>query len=401
MIGGNLYIVSREDKGKRDRYWSVMLVGDHGRVIPFRHFKALVITLCVGFILMLIAIITMAILYTHQMKRLTTLHSRLSEVQQQNSKLRDEKDLYLTRLMLKENKRAAKHEKPAPAKPAQAAIPDPVSAKEKTIEPIKPTPEPVNPEPAMKQPPKVKWMADIRKFSVSYDAKQEMLKAQFRIYNTSRPKKPLSGRSVIVFKVSDEPSNKWLSVPQVQLEGEKPPSDKGQPFEIRNYFTMRFRAYRQKPPIRYNAVTAYVFSTEGKLLASKDLSVKIDVPLFEKKEPPKPEPVVEKTKTPEAPVQEDMQSSPDIPKEEISPPAESSGESGGPIPGTALPEAGAAPTQTQPIIENEAATDALTPKTPSREATDNASPIDSPASQTSKEPLPTPKSPETVPKPQP
>jgi hypothetical protein len=362
-----------------------MLVGDHGRVIPFRHFKALAITLCVGFILMLIAIIVMAILYTHQMKKLTALHSRLSEVQQQNSKLRDEKDLYLTRLMLKENKRTAKSEKPAPKKPAQAATPEPARVKEKTKEPKKPAS-------TEKQATKNKWMADIRKFSVSYDAKQEILKAQFRIYNMSKPKKPLSGRSVIVFKVPDEPPLKWMSVPQVQLKGGKPPADKGQPFQIRNYFTMRFRAYRQKAPIQYNAVTAYVFSEEGKLLASKDLAVKIEVPLPEKKEPPKPAPVVEKK--PEVPVQETIESSSGISKEEFAPAAAPSGERGGTGAGTALPEPDAGSTQTQPATEKETA-----PKIPAGEASEDSSPINSPVRETEKEPLAAPNSPETVPKP--
>lgn len=397
--------MSREDKGKRDRYWSVMLVGDHGRVIPFRHFKALAITLCVGFILMLIAIIAMTILYTHQMKKLTTLHSRLSEAQQQNSKLRDEKDLYLTRLMLKENKRTAKSEKTPPKKTAEATSPEPVRVKEKTKETKKPTPKSKKPAPVKKQSPKIKWMADIRKFSVSYNAKQETLKAQFRVYNTSKPKKPLSGRSVIVFKVLDESPNKWLSVPQVQLVDGKPPAGKGQPFEIRNYFTMRFRAYRQKPPIRYNAVTAYVFSAEGKLLASKDLAVKIDVPLPEKKDPPKPQPVVKKK--PEAPVNEAMESSTDTPKVELPSAAVPSGESGGTDTPTALPKPDTTPTQKQPTTENEKAPAELTPgmpagqtpETPTGQATDDATPIKSPASGTEKEPLTTPNSPETAPKP--
>lgn len=390
--------MSSEDKGKRDRYWSVMLVGDHGRVIPFRHFKGLAITLCVGFILMLIAIIVMAILYTHQMKKLETLHARISEVQQQNSKLRDEKDLSLTRLMLKENKRTAKTERPKPIEPAETATSAPNVVKKDTKEPIKSSLKP------KKQATKNKWMADIRNFSVSYDARQEMLKAQFRIYNTSKPKKPLSGRSVMVFKVLDEPSIKWLTVPQVQLEDGKPPADKGQPFQIRNYFTMRFRAYRQKAPIRYNAATAYVFSAEGKLLASKDLAFKIEVPLPEKKEAPKPEPEVEKK--PEAPLQKTIESSTDTPTEELPPAAAPSGESGGTGAGTVLPKAETIPTETQPTpekemvpAEKETAPAGQTPETPAGEASEDSSPISSPASGTEKEPSATPTSPETVPKP--
>lgn len=393
--------MSSEDRGKpspkRDRYWSVMLVGDHGRVIPFRHFKGLAIGLCAGFILMMIAIVVMAILYTHQMKKLAVLQTRMSEVQQQNSKLRDEKDLYLTRLMLKENKPVATPVTPAPTVTAKGSIEDPPVVKEAPEASKPPVSKPEKPAPVKKKPVKMKWMADIRKFSVSYDAKQETLKAQFRIYNTSRPKKPLSGRSVIVFKGSDNAPTKWLSVPQVQLNDGKPPATKGQPFQIRNYFTMRFRAYRQKPPIPYTSVTAYVFSEEGQLLASKDLAVNIKVPLPEKREPPKPAPVVEKT--PQPPVREPMESTVDTPKDASPPTAAPAGENSSTGTGPALPNADTVPTDSQPTIEKENAPASPAPKAPAGEAPVDSSPTDTPAGGAEKESLTPPKPTETGPKP--
>ncbi|MGD8834506.1 MAG: hypothetical protein PVJ19_06180 [Desulfobacteraceae bacterium] len=298
-----IYMVSREDKVKRDRYWSVMLVGDHGRVIPFRHFKGLAISICGAFILILIAFLVLAFFYTNQLKTIAALESQVAEAQLQNSKLRDEKDHYLTKLALHENQKAEKPEEKKPDVSSKSTKLTP--APPPKVEEV-PQPPPVEPvkkaKPAEKQTPKIKQMAEIRKFSVSYDPDSRVIKAQFRIYNRSEPKRPLSGKSSVVFKHLDEPPVKWLPIPAVSLNDGKPPGDKGQTFQIRNYLTMKFNSYRHKAPAQYNSVTAYVFSDDGQLLASKDFAVNIDVPPPVKRDPikptPKPAPTPTATTTP-------------------------------------------------------------------------------------------------------
>lgn len=294
--------MGNEEKGKvrpkRDRYWSVMLVGDHGRVIPFRHFKTLAIGICLGFMLALIAVVVLVVLYTGQGNKLEQLNAQLEEALNQNSKLRDEKDLYLTQLMVKKNQsRDAANNSAVPEKAE--------TKKDKKLEkPAAPNPETkpaavqkIKKEPPEKQPPKVQWKADIRKIAVSYDPEREVLNAQFRIYNQSNPKKALSGRSVVVFKTMDDPPIKWFSVPRVQLSDGRPSGKRGQAFKINNYRTMQFRAYRQKAPIHYNMAAIFVFSGEGQLLASKDFAFTIDYTPPVKKVETKPEPSKATTET--------------------------------------------------------------------------------------------------------
>jgi uncharacterized coiled-coil protein SlyX len=302
-------MMGREDKGKmsskRDRYWSVMLVGDHGRVIPFRHFKGLALAFCAAFLLILTAFIVIAFFYAKQIKTIAALESQIAEANLQNSKLRDEKDLYLTKLTLQENRQQDKPKAgafPAPSK--EKPEPPPVVGKVQKSPPAEPAAQqrPASKQAAVKkQVPKVKRKAEIRKFSVSYDRQREVLRAQFRIYNKSKPKKPLAGRSAVVFKHLDEPPMKWLPVPAVALSSGKPTGDKGQAFQIRNYLTMKFRAYRQKAPIQYNSVTAYVFSNDGQLLTSKDFAVNINVPPPVTKNPVKTPPRSAEAETPKLP----------------------------------------------------------------------------------------------------
>ena len=281
-----------------------MLVGDRGRVIPFRHFKAIALGVCCLSFLLLVAFVVISILYVGQGQKLARLEQKLKEAQLQSSKLRDEKDLYLTKLMLTqkqeksatENPESAKAAKPAEAGKSAASKPEPPIG---GIEPVD-APPVKKKSPAKPPAPKIKWNADIRRFSVSYDPKSEVLKAQFRIYNTSKPKKRLSGRSVVVFKAQDDPPGKWMPVPRVQLNSGEPTGTRGQVFRVRNYLTMKFRAYRQKTPIAFNSATVFVFSNEGRMLASKDFYFKVKTPPPPKKLPAPPPPKKQPAPSPPA-----------------------------------------------------------------------------------------------------
>jgi hypothetical protein len=122
----------------------------------------------------------------------------------------------------------------------------------------------------------VQWKADIRRFAVTYDPDREVLKAQFRIYNTSKPKRPLAGRSVVAFKEMDTSPLKWFTVPRVPISEGKPDGAMGQAFKINNYRTMTFRAYQQKIPVTYDTASVFVFSADGKLITERDFAFHID-----------------------------------------------------------------------------------------------------------------------------
>ena len=76
-----------------------MLVGDHGRVIPFRHFKALTIGVSIVLLLSLGALILLGIMHVNLRQQIVILQKNLEETGAQTAKFRDEKDLYLTQLI--------------------------------------------------------------------------------------------------------------------------------------------------------------------------------------------------------------------------------------------------------------------------------------------------------------
>lgn len=257
-----------------------MLVGDQGRVIPFRHFKALTFGVSIVLILGLCALILLGVSYTRQNMQIDRLQESLEQLRVQNTKFRDEKDLYLTKLIALKKQSGTLPQKSADAIQFSAEGGPPAVEIEEAPASKKAAPESEEmksdaPVPAPEHP--VQWSADIRNFQVSYDNRQGGLSARFRIYNTSRPKKRLYGKIVVIFKAIGDPPSHWAIEPVVPLNGEIPVGKKGRSFNIRNYQTETFKTLRRNDSPKYDLAAIYVFSDKsGKLIGKKELPFNVD-----------------------------------------------------------------------------------------------------------------------------
>lgn len=297
----------KNSKGKRQflgRYQNLMLVGERGQVIPFQRFKNLAKLLIAGLVISVILVVVLGALLAGSQHRYNQLKSDLDETRQMLTKLRDEKDLLLTQIVIKKKQRSGAPPSVDQNKPSDAAPSEAVPVAQKKPEKALVAPPPKE-KAAPKEPPKnatAKLSADARRIKVSYQAERSLLTLSFRIYNTSKPKVPLAGRTVTVFKNQDDPPIKWLVVPRVPLVDGKPGGEKGKAFKINNYRTEKFRAYGQKAPVRFNTATVYIFSSDGELLFSKDHSFKIEAKPIPKPVIPAPKPKQETPKPPVAPI---------------------------------------------------------------------------------------------------
>ena len=278
---------SRTKKKQRERYWSLMLVGDHGRIIPFKRFKGIAFGFVALLILALIALTALSLLFWRQAGTVSQLKDQLSRVQQQADRLRDEKDVLLARLVIEDKIPVDKETVASPkaqdsvaekqTAPDEGRVPENEAPKQASPEPhesVAVTP----PQPAKPPTPEVKLGASIREFNVSYDSSRSILEARFRIYNGNQPKVPLSGRVVVVFKQENDPPIKWITVPQAQIFNGTPDGSRGKIFKIRNYRTMTMKAYGLPPPIDYNVASVLVYSDEGQLILNQEFGFEIKVP---------------------------------------------------------------------------------------------------------------------------
>jgi len=273
-----------------------MLVGDHGRVIPFRHFKALTIGVSIVLFLSLGALILLGVLHINLRQQIVVLQKNLEKTRAQTTKFRDEKDLYLTQLIAlqKQTGELPQNSNGENIALKENAQPETNTQKQQKPEAVKPDPEAEKKEePVHKAEPQIQWMADIRNFKVTYDNRQKILKAEFRIYNTSRPKKRLTGRTVVVFKASDDPPIQWATVPAVPVRDGKPTGNHGKSFRVNNYRTETFKTLRGKYSAEYDTASVYIFTEQGELIANQELSFNVDY------SPPAPAKPVEPASAPE------------------------------------------------------------------------------------------------------
>lgn len=313
----------------RSRNWNLMLVDDHGRIIPFKRFRGLALTVICLLILAIVALVVSGFFHIYQIRRIDKLVSELTMLRKQTADLRDEKDVLLAQLVTSGILKIpeTKSSEPSSEEPAseEAAETEPAAEQQpqnrKATAPVESAPAPET-APGSKEPEqqpvqleKVKWRADIRQFRADYQLNRSLVQAAFRIYNTSSPKRALSGHAVIVFKDSAKKPLQWISVPEAHLTDGIPDGKSGKRFRINNYMTIKFRAYDMKPPVVLDTASVYVFSEDAELIHSEDFDLDINV-----------QPIAESTndqevkKTPdEEPARQPAQSNISLEKQDSSP----------------------------------------------------------------------------------
>ncbi|MBT8342211.1 MAG: hypothetical protein KJP07_19565 [Desulfatitalea sp.] len=256
-----------------------MLVGEHGRVIPFRHFKSFAIAVAGITLASIASLAVLAWLYVQQGRRIDDLQKEISESQQQAEKYKNDYEMLIASQAIKAAPTKIDTEKNTAVQPVETVD----VKKQAPVETVSKTPPTAAkpPKPVPKQAPaptKIQWRADIRNFDTAYNPARERLTTRFQIYNISVPKSPLVGRVVIVFKSNDDPPIKWMAVPYVPLTGGKPAGDTGKTFKISNYRTMVFTANQLKPPFAYDTITVFVYLTDGRLILARDFEFKVELP---------------------------------------------------------------------------------------------------------------------------
>ncbi len=257
---------------KRKPYWSVMLVGEHGRVIPFKYFKELAIGVIALMILVTAAGLLAGYLYFRQTRLVGQLQAEIADVREQGAKLRDEKDMLLTQLVISQ-KPALPESAPEPAGAAVPASPQdkaPTDIQEKSS-----TAAASSDETKRSPSPSTAMMGKISQFGVAYDSVQTLLTIKFRLHNAT-PGKPLSGRAAVVLSSRNDAAVKQVVIPGTALaDGETIPKQ-GQAFTVNNYRTMEFKLPNPPTPIVFDIANVFVFTTEGAEILQQKFAFEIE-----------------------------------------------------------------------------------------------------------------------------
>ena len=288
-------------RGKPDRRWTLLFIGDHGRVITLKRFKGIVILTGVAF---LISLATIALLfrYTHRVAdKNEKMESSLDILQKRIQTLRHEKEILMARLVLTESRAKERNDdarsidapKPWLANNQEAPAAEnsrAVVAKQKTTPagtaastaPAEPQAEP--------EPSQTNLSVNVENFNIVRVSDPGKMKIQFKIKNTSPNSQRVAGHAIVVLKGDGLQPKMWLSVPPMGLVGGKPTGkQRGHGFSINYFRTMRFTTNIPQSSDRFNKAAVYVYTRKGQLLLEQEFPADIPAPK------PVPQPKVSKT----------------------------------------------------------------------------------------------------------
>lgn len=249
------------------RRWTVLFIGDHGRVVAFKRIKTL-IGLTVGVLATALAAVGVLVgVNAGQHARTRELQQRLEAAQQQMQALREERDRLTAHVVLAEAK--MKETLAGLGPPATDPKPAPAPA-------AGPAPEPPAPADELKPPAGMEAGVAVEAFHAGFDAARQAFDLRYRLVATRPGRKPLAGHVVAVFKGDPLEPERWLAMPRVELPKGRPSGrQKGYSFSI-----SQSKAFAHSMPApasfpAYSRVVLYVFSREGQLLMAREYSVDV------------------------------------------------------------------------------------------------------------------------------
>jgi len=263
--------------------WTLLYIGNRGKPITLKRFKGMVLfTLLVIGVTIVLAV---GLFYWNRniLGEKNQLESHLKKLTEQNQKLRHERDILLTRLVVAESRALYNQgnisgnqtDEESPEQTAQdtnrAEQPAPfVMTPAETGDQNQVT---VQPDSA----PAVSGLSvAIEKFQLSVKSGNNSLRVQFKLKNTSLHSQHVAGHAIVVLKGEDVQRTQWVSLPRLSLVAGKPTGrQQGNAFGISNFKIMRFTISAPPSPEKFQTASVYVFTQTGELLLEQDFPVNL------------------------------------------------------------------------------------------------------------------------------
>jgi hypothetical protein len=305
---------------KRDRSWSLLMVGDHGQIIPFRRVKGIAITLITLATLAILAAVGLGFWGAWLRMQNAGLETELEEVRQSIRRLKDEKDLLMAKVVILETHNQKSAPVPKPAKAVQGStatkpVTESKSSGKTQTTPDKPAKAPApavkpqraqsSPSPSVTPPaiaaPKAPAIPTasvaVSAFIADHRPRNNALSARFKIKNTGPRGQRVAGRCVLVLKNAVKSDMEWVSVPHVSLISGRPNGKQGRAFKIANFMTLKMQTERVPDNFAFETGTLYVFDNAGKQLLEKEVPVQLSYRKPPSTPAPAPEPAATETRT--------------------------------------------------------------------------------------------------------
>jgi hypothetical protein len=280
-----IHPVGNEDRhGASNRRWTVLFIGDHGKVIAFKRIKTVI---ALSLSLLAIALVAVAVLLVVNQRlhgRGRELQASLEESRRQIAALSHERDLLTAHVVLVETKmketlsgigRPVGDRKRSPAGPEKLSGPTPPPT-EAAAEDADGTSASAPADTEAKPPINSGETVAVEGFGATFDPVRHAIDIQYKLVAPSTGRKPAAGHVIVVFKGTHLEPESWLAMPRVELPKGRPSGvQKGYTFSINHS-----KAFSQSTPVPksfpgFTAAVLYVFSHEGQLMLAREYAVKL------------------------------------------------------------------------------------------------------------------------------
>jgi len=265
--------------------WSILFIGEDGKVVTVKHFKGMVTGLAM---LLTILILFLIILYYHYQSRTEyaeALRKDVAGVVAENRSLKDEKDQMLARLVILESKLKAQ-EAPEPPQgigklPGKEEPPQKI-AKEPSAQTADRQNDPKDGQKQASTPPAAQSNAQVPPISIAnknlivcQDPTSDNMRVEYKVFNTGAKDAPVAGRSIIVLKGNNMNSEDWIVLPNVPLSDLKPSGERGKRFRIYNFRTIKYKVPSSAVKGPLETATIFTFTDDGTFVMERDYPIEM------------------------------------------------------------------------------------------------------------------------------
>lgn len=254
-----------------ERRWTVLFIGDHGTVIPFKRVKTVAILVAAAMTTAVAAVAVLAWVNQGLHARARDQLQRLESSRAENEQLRRERDLLTAQVVVLESRmRETASESGAPAERRPVAPPS---------LPVAPPAEPEAPRAAAQIPehrPPIDLGEGVAVDGFRLNPKADgSIELRYKLTALAQPRTPLAGHVIVVLSAEDVEPERWLSLPRVELVRGRPTGrQKGYTFAISHNKEFVQSAATPRPLPAFTRAVLYVFGSDGRLLLARDYSVR-------------------------------------------------------------------------------------------------------------------------------
>jgi len=269
--------------GPAHRRWTVLFIGDHGKVIAFKRIKTVIGLTLAALVVALAAVAVLLVVNQRLHGRGRDLQQRLEESRRQIESLSHEKDLLTAHVVLVETKmketlsgvgRPVWELKRTPPEPETRAAATPTPTAAVTGGDADGAPETIPPGSEARPPINSGDTVAVEGFGAKYDPVRQSIEIKYKLAASGPGRKPVAGHVIVVFKGELVEPESWLAMPRVELPKGRPSgAQKGYTFSISHSKAFAQTLPVPKPAPGYTTAVLYVFSHEGQLIVAREYAV--------------------------------------------------------------------------------------------------------------------------------